>query len=358
MYLRQEADNICTNILIFSKAILAPNKELSIPRLELLSALIGVRCMNFVEKELKLEIEQKHAWLDSQCVLKWIGSTRTYTRYVQDRLNDIRSTKEIHYHYIASSENPADFPIAEAWTQRNSGTTDCGCIDRNGYFQLLTTGQYGSLAAQKTILWNRQEMFLRMFCLKLSSLQGRAAWTIKMCQDRLVHQWVLTSIGFLSSVTKQLRITALAQVFISKLKRVSRLNSQIDSEEIRMAETLWTRYVQKKHCDDVIHAILENKRNNIKEQRGVYLDSEDIMRCRGRLENADLTQRARLPVLLPKTANYTTLVIDRAHRNSLHAGVSQTLSLIRQRYWIPGGRSAVKSVLLKCSVCRHYEGGP
>ena len=110
VYLRQEADNICTNRLIFSKARLTPNKELSIPRMELLSALIGVRCMNFVEKELKLEIEQKHVWLDSQYVLKWIGSSRTYTNFVQNRLNEIRSTKEIHYHYIASSENPADFP--------------------------------------------------------------------------------------------------------------------------------------------------------------------------------------------------------------------------------------------------------
>ena len=96
VYLRQEADNICTNRLIFSKARLAPNKELSIPRQELLSALIGVRCMNFVEEELKLEIEQKHVWLDSQCVLKWIGSSRTYTRFVQNRLNEIRSTLPLH----------------------------------------------------------------------------------------------------------------------------------------------------------------------------------------------------------------------------------------------------------------------
>ena len=102
----------------------------------------------------------------------------------------------------------------------------------------------------------------------------------------------------------------------------------------------------------------KNRRNNIKDQLGIYLDSENILRCHGRLENADLTQGARLPMLLPKAAKYTQLIVDRAHRKSLHVGVSQTLSLIRQKYWIPGGRSAVKTVLLKCSVCRHYEGGP
>ena len=48
---------------------LVPNKKITIPRLELLAALIGTRCMKFVENELKVEICQKHIWLDSQCVL-------------------------------------------------------------------------------------------------------------------------------------------------------------------------------------------------------------------------------------------------------------------------------------------------
>ena len=52
------------------------------------------------------------------------------------------------------------------------------------------------------------------------------------------------------------------------------------------------------------------------------------------------------------------MLIERKHRNSFHVGVSQTLSLVRQKYWMPHGRSAVKAILLKCSICRHYEGGP
>ena len=43
---------------------------------------------------------------------------------------------------------------------------------------------------------------------------------------------------------------------------------------------------------------------------------------------------------------------------SLHAGVSQTLSLIRHRFWIPQGRSAVRKVLRSCTVCRRHESGP
>ena len=41
-----------------------------------------------------------------------------------------------------------------------------------------------------------------------------------------------------------------------------------------------------------------------------------------------------------------------------HSGVSQTLAEIQQEYWIPKGRSEVKTVLNRCQVCQIVEGGP
>ena len=161
-----------------------------------------------------------------------------------------------------------------------------------------------------------------------------------------------------SSLTKLLRVTVLALRFINKLKRVvQRSNNQLDSEEMAEAEKMWTRYVQRLHYSDVLESIQNHKRNNMKVQLGIYLDSENILRYRWRLENNEITEGARLPILLPKANRYTHLLIDRLHRESFHAGVSQTLTLIRQRYWIQQGLSAVKSVLQRCPVCRHYEGG-
>ena len=42
----------------FSKTRLAPNKPITIPRLELLAALIGTRCLKFVQKELKVNLSE------------------------------------------------------------------------------------------------------------------------------------------------------------------------------------------------------------------------------------------------------------------------------------------------------------
>ena len=61
---------------------------------------------------------------------------------------------------------------------------------------------------------------------------------------------------------------------------------------------------------------------------------------------------------MPKDAYFTRLVIEDAHSKVLHSGVLQTLSTIRQEYWIPQGRAVVKKALKDCRVCRCVEGAP
>ena len=73
--------------LLFSKARLAPLKEMTIPRLELMTVLIGVRCVNFVKEQLKISVEGIKIWTDSQCVLKWLKSKKDLSVFVRDRVN-------------------------------------------------------------------------------------------------------------------------------------------------------------------------------------------------------------------------------------------------------------------------------
>ena len=83
-----------------------------------------------------------------------------------------------------------------------------------------------------------------------------------------------------------------------------------------------------------------------------------MIRCKGRLDNSTLEEGARRPILLPKRERFTHLLIEKVHKELLHSGVSQTLAGVRYKYWIPHGRSIVKTVLQQCSVCRRHEGGP
>ena len=108
VYLLQNNEKHRTVNLFFSKTRLVPNKQITIPRLELLADLIGARCLIFVEKELKLEISQKHMWIDSQCVLNWINSQKPLRIFVKNRVKEIKEDKSIQYHYISTKENPED----------------------------------------------------------------------------------------------------------------------------------------------------------------------------------------------------------------------------------------------------------
>ena len=46
------------------------------------------------------------------------------------------------------------------------------------------------------------------------------------------------------------------------------------------------------------------------------------------------------------------------HRKALHTGISQTLSLVRQKYWIPQSRSIVRKILIVCKICQKHESIP
>ena len=97
-------NSVLRSDLLFSKTRLAPLKEMTIPRLELMAVLIGVRCVKFVKEQLKISVEGIDIWTDIQCVLKWLKSEKN----VRIRVKEITSDKDITFHYITSKDNPAD----------------------------------------------------------------------------------------------------------------------------------------------------------------------------------------------------------------------------------------------------------
>jgi diketogulonate reductase-like aldo/keto reductase len=77
--------------LIFAKTRLAPVKKMTIPRLELMPVLIGVRCLKFVKTQLMIEISHEYFWTDSQIALDWINSKKQLPVFVKNRVKEIKS---------------------------------------------------------------------------------------------------------------------------------------------------------------------------------------------------------------------------------------------------------------------------
>ncbi|VDN93272.1 unnamed protein product [Brugia pahangi] len=94
--------------LLFAKSRLAPIKGMTIPKLELLAILIGVRAAQFVIKQMELENPKVVVWSDSRCALHWIqNNSRLLPKFIQNRVEEIQMAK-FAYRYIPSEHNPAD----------------------------------------------------------------------------------------------------------------------------------------------------------------------------------------------------------------------------------------------------------
>ena len=112
------------------------------------------------------------------------------------------------------------------------------------------------------------------------------------------------------------------------------------------------RQEQLLHCTS-IHAHLTNHRVNVNvevkttiKQLNLYLDN-NVIRAKGRMIDSDLPLDATTPFFLPNKSHLVDLLINHIHTYH-HIGLSQTLSLYRQRCWTPKIRSRIKSLLLRC----------
>ncbi|XP_029173549.1 uncharacterized protein LOC114942375 [Nylanderia fulva] len=85
------------------------------------------------------------------------------------------------------------------------------------------------------------------------------------------------------------------------------------------------------------------------------LDDEGTLRVSGRLKHAILDADQRHPAILPPQSHLTHLVVDAAHRRTLHGKVQATLAHIRQRFWIPRGRQVVRSHIHSCPPCIRWR---
>ena len=112
VYLRIETAEETYLKCVTSKTRVAPLVEQTIPRLELLSALILARLVSHVKSVLEGSIPISHVrcWSHSEVALHWIrGENREWKQFVQNRVCEIRRIVPPHtWSHCSSKENPAD----------------------------------------------------------------------------------------------------------------------------------------------------------------------------------------------------------------------------------------------------------
>jgi len=352
VYLIATAEGSSSASLIFAKTRLAPKKPTTIPRLELLAAVIGCRAIRYVTHELRLPITSSYLWSDSQCVLKWIGSPKQLSTFVENRVEEIRK-HSLTFRYIHTSENPSDI-----------GSRGTSATDLNESSLWWNGPEWLTHHPSKWPSWDVPELTPDNIAVieketKGSPIMFEAGLNVVGAAQFSSRPFGLDREDF-SSLRRLVRFTALCLRFIAKLKKQCPVkgNPPLLTEEIGQASLLWERHVQEKNFPEEMAALRKGKATNLCRQLGLKLDGDGVIRCHGRLHNAELPYDTKFPKLLPSKDHLTSLIIKDRHEKALHVGVSHTLAAVRQTFWVLRGRATVKRILNGCLTCKRYEGGP
>ena len=392
VYLLVKNGEIIEVNLVFSKMRLTPiqsavaneehqkkGKELTLPRLELLSTVIGVRAGNFVKDQLKLQNSKLIVFTDSQYVLHWLKTLKPFSIFVDSRIKEIRQSNSV-FHYVPSNQNPADF-----------ATRGMSALELEKIRLWWHGPEWLTLSVNSWPNYNVPEVstqtldYLESETNKSNKIYVETNFT-KECKADLGSS-VCDNSPFqidekrFPSLQKLIRVTSYFVRFIQKriwsvlrketqetissryvlITKVFRKHSSYATDQVQIvcrARILWEYAVQNKRCLNVLNDMRKGQRNNLQRQLGLQIDEWGLLRCHGRYSNANLSFSAKYPKLIPHSEYFTHLVIKEAHERMLHSGVSHTLAQVRQEYWIPQGRRETKRVVSRCTICRRYESPP
>ncbi|XP_063383320.1 uncharacterized protein LOC134669601 [Cydia fagiglandana] len=327
-------------VLVAAKTKLVPLKsKITLPKLELSSAHLLAKLMSKVKRAFENREINTYGWTDSKVALGWLqGEPNRWKPFVANRVKQITEVMPSkQWHYVNTKENPAD---------------------------AASRGWYASQLLSDQSLWKTGPTWLTTF--RPENIEQETFTTDH--EEKTFHSNVIQQsnpdqniieqlLNKYSSLQKIIHILAWIQRALTP-KRKQR-PSYLTLQEIRKAKLTIIKHVQQREFGEEIEHLRKHecvqKQSKLK-QLNPFLDQQQILRVKGRLDQALMSEEMKHPKIIPRESRLATLLIDQAHKLTLHGGATLTLSSLRQEYWITGGYNTVKRELLKCVTCRKQEG--
>ena len=340
------SDGSLTSSLVTSKARVAPVKKVTLPRLELLGALLCARLLTFVRSALRLSPEVSYrCWVDSTVALAWIQSdAHRWKPFVSNRVVQIQElTDPIHWSHCAGKQNPADLVTrglfaeqlvaSEMWLQGPKFLTDGSCSPE-AVVESASVGEQNvavgelksSVTSTVTVVCSREPVFQ-------------------------VDRW--------GTFIKSIRIVAWAKRFIYNARNLKseRKTGELSLDELTQSKQLLILNVQQLEYGKEIASLqsgqLVHKASSIV-KLSPFPGDDGLLRVGGRIQFAKLSFEEKHPIILPKS-HLSLLLVRFQHRLLKHAGVATMIATLRCELWVVGLRRLAKQVKRECVDCQKQD---
>ncbi|XP_043469792.1 uncharacterized protein LOC122503353 [Leptopilina heterotoma] len=307
-------------LLISSKSKVAPLKEQTIPRLELLAALLLARLITFIKNIRAYKDLPVQCWTDSKVVLAWLNDHPSkWKLYVANRVAEIQTLlPKIKWKHVSTKSNPADL------VSRGLSPTD---------LQFSTLWWNGPDWLTKPLIEQKNEIdySLGEFNLKCRPVT---------CQVNTSNDHnIINSLMKFSSCQKTIRILAYILKFIRRLKEmvdhvkipIKETNNNLTAMDIMLSTDTLYKLIQEQlflnELKDLKKGITVSQKSKLY-SLNPFLDENNLIRLGGRLEKSQLPFNQKHPIILAKHP-LTKSLITHIHNKCIHGGMKFTLSILR-----------------------------
>ena len=330
LYLKSITDDAVTVRLTCSKARLAPIKRVTLPRLELLAALVATRLLRYFCQATECDISKANLWSDSAIALAWIRvDPNRWKIFVCTRFTEILEyTAPSQWRHCPGSENPANILSRGLHAHDLSASHECS----NGPTWLSGTPDH----------WPRD-------------IRTDQASTP---EKRITSRQTLT----VSSHAPSLKYTNSAPTlnscalwrFMRNLRSADKTLDELTTSELQASRNQLLQMVQRDSFPSDYEA-LRHDRPLPTSSKIVWFRpfcDHDLIRLGGRLQFADLSHTEKHPIILDGSHYITHLLIRHTHIQLHHLGVRVVLSHLRHEFWILRTRQNIKMFLRTCLPCK------
>ena len=329
----------------------------TIPKGELLAILIAANLVCFLKDAIKqLSDKPIYVWSDNRPALSWCSQTEMETRFVHNRVTNIRRLlPEASIRYVQSGENPAD---------------------------ILTRKITAEDLLQSKLWWYATPWLLHTQWKTESEYTLHPEIVDMNCAqeenpDSLLDKCFDNTPGdFYNKLRKYSMYTRWISIY--KESKRKQENGELDTtgnykklrekwtrnrptwQQIKEARIIATKNMQRQCFKKELDTLQKGEKVKFGKCATfkLFLDEQGLIRCHSRIQYRLLQQFSIAPVLVDPEHCFIKTYMIHLHRCNNHAHTNSTLNKVRLIMHGPGIKSAVNKVVGDCMNCKRIRASP